>query len=125
MRLLDLRQVAERLEDEQSTPPSRQPFDLLAEERARLVERRRAVRLDADAERADRARDERALAGRLARELCGRARLSSRTCVLEPVLRELEPVRAEAVRLETSAPAFTYARCISRTRSGARRFSSS
>ena len=61
-RLLDLLEIAERLEDEQIDAAFDETFDLLAEEFARFVLARRTVRLEAHAERADGAGDERAIA---------------------------------------------------------------
>ena len=93
-------EVGERLEDERSTPPSLSACDLLAEDRARFVEARRAVRLEADAERADGAGDERRRRRAASRASSRRGAIDLAHLRLEPVLRELEPVRAEGVRLE-------------------------
>ena len=82
-----------------STPPSTSAFDLLAEDLARFVLARRAVRLEAHAEWSDGAGDERAVARRLARDL-RRGAIQLAHLLLQAVLRELQPVRAEAVRLD-------------------------
>ena len=67
-RLFDLVEIGERLENEQIDAAVDEPFHLLAEDRARFVLARRAVRLEANAEWTDRARDERAIAGGFARD---------------------------------------------------------
>ena len=64
------------------------------------------------------------VAGGLARDL-RRGAIDLRDLILEPVLRELEPVRAEPVRLEHFGAGLHVRSCTSRTSSGARRFSSS
>ena len=66
--------VAERLEDEALDPAVEQPADLALVNRAGLVQRELAERLDPDTERAERAEHGRALAGRLARQPGRRAR---------------------------------------------------
>src|SRR5205814_1855070 len=60
---------------------------------------RRTVGLDAYAERADGARDERFVAGRVARDL-RRGAIQLFHLRLESVLRQLESIRAKAVRLD-------------------------
>ncbi len=50
-RLLDLRQVAERLDDEEVGAAGGQRLGLLTKEGARFVERRRPIGLDADPQR--------------------------------------------------------------------------
>src|SRR5690606_767403 len=98
-RLLDLDQVAERLEDEEVDAALSESRRLLTEDLPRLIDRRRAVRLDADAERTDRAAHEHATPRDLRRDL-RRARVDFVDLRLQTVLRELHPVRAEAVRLD-------------------------
>ena len=66
----DLVQVAERLEDEQVDAAVGERLRLLAEILARLVDAGLAPRLDADAERPDRAGDVGLLARRRARAIC-------------------------------------------------------
>src|SRR5690606_41774635 len=88
-----------RLRAEERDAALAQPLGLLAERGARLVQRGGAVRLDADAERADRPAAQRALARRLACQRRG-ARVDLAHPLLEPELRELDPVRAERVGLD-------------------------
>jgi hypothetical protein len=111
--LLDLVQIAERLEDHAVGAAVPERGDLLAEERPGLVASRGAVGLDAHAERADGPRHEhrhpraalrpRVGVGRLARQF-GAAPVDGAHLPLEPVLRELEPVGAERVRLQHLGP---------------------
>ena len=67
---------------------------------ARLLDAGRPVRLEADAERPDGAGDERVVSPAASRAICAARALISSTLRLEPVLRELQPVRAEGVRLD-------------------------
>ena len=94
---LEIDEVVERLDHEEIDAAALEDLRLLGVERRRLV----ALELRV-AERADRARDEdvapRHLA-RLARELHG-GTVQPLELVLEEVLRELRPVRAERVRLD-------------------------
>jgi hypothetical protein len=97
---LDLVEVSERLENEDVDAAVAQPRHLLAEDPAGLVGTRRSVWLEANSERANRTRDEDdPVAGRFSRQLGG-APIEIVDLRLEPVLRELDPVRAEAVRLD-------------------------
>ena len=100
-RLADLVQVAEGLEDEQVGAALLQSLHLLAKDLARFFGRGRTIRLEPDAERPDGSRDEDvvSLLGRFTRDLRGTpvqlVRLRR-----EPERGELDPIRAEAVRLE-------------------------
>ena len=102
-RLLDLQQIAECFDDEEIDPPLGQPLHLLAENRERFLRAGRAVRFDAHAEWPNGACDECTVIGRFACDGRRGAIDLSHLC-LEPVLRELQPIRAEAVRLEHLRP---------------------
>src|SRR5439155_6908730 len=94
----DLVDVAERLEDEQVDAPFDERARLFAEVLLRLVNARLAVRLDANPERPDRARD----VGLLARRVPRDARPLDVDCldpVGQPERAELDPIGAERVRL--------------------------
>jgi hypothetical protein len=102
--LLDLDQVAERLEDHAVGAALAQRGDLLGERRPCLLARGRTVGLDPHAERPDRAGHEHRAAatrpvGRLAGQL-GAAPVDRLDLRLEPVVGELEAVGAEGVSLE-------------------------
>ena len=98
-RLLDLAKVAEGLEEKAVRAALEERVHLLAEVIARLLAARGAERLDAHAEGTDGAGDEHVRARGLARDL-RRALVELGDVILESVLRELQAVRAEAVRLE-------------------------
>ncbi len=98
-RLLDLVEVGERLEDEEVDAAFGETFHLLPEDRASFVLARRPVRLEANAQRSDGAGDERAPIGGFARDGRG-GPIQLSHLILQPVLHELDPVRAEAVRLD-------------------------
>ena len=123
-RLLDLVEIAERLEDEEIGAAVVSAVHLLAEHRARLVAARRPYgsRRTPSGPTAPATSTSSPAASRA---IFAAARLSSRDLRLEPVLRELEPVRAEAVRLEHLRAGLHVRAWTSRTRSGARTFSSS
>ena len=91
--------VAERLEDESVDAAAEQALNLAGEQRLRLELRGGTERLDADAERSDRADDARLAARRRARQLGGRA-VDLFRLVGQPVAVELERVGPESVRLE-------------------------
>jgi hypothetical protein len=98
-RLLNLVEIGECLEDEDVHAAGTQAGHLLGERCARLVGTRRAVRLQPHAQWAYRTGDERDAVRRLARELGG-APIQIADLELEPILRELDAVRAKAVCLD-------------------------
>ena len=124
-RRADLVQVAERLEDEQIDAAVEERLRLLAEALARLVDAGLAPRLDADAERADRAGDVRALADRVPRDAARPARLMSCSLSARPKEPSLIRFAPKVLVSTTSAPARTYSSCTRMTRSGCVRFSAS
>ena len=99
----DLVHVAERLEHEQVDAPFEQRARLLTEELLRLVDAGLAPRLDADAERADRAGDIDLVARRVPRQLRS-LQVDRVHLVGQPERAELDPVRAERVRLDHVGP---------------------
>ncbi len=98
-RLLHLVEIGERFEDEEIGAAFPERGHLLAKRRAGFVARGRTVGLESDAERADGAGDEHVLPRRLAREL-RRTPVDLPHLRLEAVLRELDAVCAERVRLQ-------------------------
>ena len=101
-RFLDLVQIAERLEDEKVSASFLERDHLFTEDGASLFLARRTIGLEPDPERPDRSGDEHRVA-RFVRDLAGdcRCRAIDRVHLrLEPVLRELDAIRAEAVRLQ-------------------------
>ena len=83
-RRADLVQVAERLEDEQVDAAFDERLRLLAEVLARLVDAGLAPRLDADAERPDRAGDVRLVARRRGARCCAPCALMARSLSARP-----------------------------------------
>ncbi len=124
-RRAELVDIAERLEDEAVDAAGQQSLHLTRKGVARLRHGHLAERLDAHAERPDRADHGRAGAGGLARE--------GRGCGVDPLGLGGEPIRRASLTgfapkvlvSMSSAPACTYSRWMSRTRSGCLRFSSS
>jgi hypothetical protein len=95
-RVHELLEVVKGLDHEEVRAPALEHLSLLGKELAADARRRLL------AERADRARDEDVLADdfpRIAREL-DRGRIDALELILQEVLRELAPVRAERVRLD-------------------------
>ncbi len=98
-RRADLVQVAERLEDEQIDPAIGQSLSLFAEILARLVDTGLAPRLDAHAQRSDRAGDISLFASRVSRQLRA-LDVDGVQFVGETEGSELDAVRAERVGLD-------------------------
>ena len=124
-RLLDLLEVAERSREEAVDAAFARAPSSVRGNRARLLAARRAVGLEADAERARRRRPRARVARPPRARSRAAARLNSPTCASSPCCASFSRFAPKLFVSSTSAPAFTYAACTSRTRSGARTFSSS
>ena len=104
--LLDLVKIGERLEYEQIASAVLQCLELLAKHRSRLIQAGGPERLETNAEWTNCARDKQIVFGDFARDFRRRA-IDLRDLCCEPVLLELDPVGAEAVRLENLGPCFS------------------
>ena len=104
-RLFDLVHIGEGLENEQVAAAILERLELLAEYRTRFVEAGGPEWLEANAERTDRARDEEIVLRDFARNP-HRGAIDVSDLRLEPVLRQLDPIRAEGVCFENFRPCF-------------------
>ncbi|OQA06972.1 MAG: hypothetical protein BWY66_01596 [bacterium ADurb.Bin374] len=100
---MDLVQIVKGFEDEQIDTAGKQAFRLLGERLFGLFHGGLAPGFEADAERADGARDEHLVAGDLARDLDA-LEVHGLDLVGKAVRRQLESVRAEGVGLDDHRP---------------------
>src|SRR5215210_9035552 len=96
-RRTDLVDIPERLQDEQLDASFEQRRGLLAEVRLRFIDAGLAPRLDADAERSDRAGDVGLFARRMTRDACP-LQIDRVRAVTQPEGAELDAIGAERVR---------------------------